>query len=505
LKARAYEHAHELAMRALRLDAGAARSYFVLAMIAADHGNPAKTLEILDRAIALDANYAAALAQRARTHLTLVRQADARTDAERAAALQPTDALTLDTIGVVFSRTGLHASAISFFQRAVALAPQSASYWYNLAAASQFLGKFEDAERAYKHAIERAPDDHRAYSALVQLKRQTPGDNLIPALEALFDERDAERALHIGHALAKSFEDLGEYDRSLAWLGRAKAARRREVAGQADDAALFAAAEETARWAKTAGGDALAAPIFVVGLPRTGTTLVDRILSSHRDVRSVGELGAFSLAIKQLTATPSSLVLDPVTLREAHTIDYAEAARRYLSAAAPLAQGAPRFVDKMPLNFFYGALIHRVFPQARIVALRRHPMDAALSNYRQLFATSFTYYNYAFSLEETARYVAGYERLMRAFARALRADRFMQIEYEALVSNQETQTRRLLAFCGLDWDPACLNFHENDAPVATASSVQVRQPLYASSVGRWKRYAGGLEGASAVLRQAGLL
>src|SRR5262249_4488492 len=158
--------------------------------------------------------------------------------------------------------------------------------------------------------------------------------------------------------------------------------------------------------------------------------------------------------------------------------------------------------DKMPLNFFYAGLILRALPNARIICLQRDAMDSALSNYRQLFATSFTYYNYAFSLGDTARYVVAFNRLMMFFREALPNDRFTEARYEDLVANQEDETRRLLTFCDLDWDPACLDFHENKAAVATASSVQVRQPLYSTSIGRWRRYAKGLEGAAQILRTA---
>ncbi|MFY8140717.1 MAG: sulfotransferase family protein, partial [Caulobacter sp.] len=322
-----------------------------------------------------------------------------------------------------------------------------------------------------------------------------PDDAPEARLEPLFPadpDADPDRALHVGHALARLAEDAGDPPRALAWLARAKAARLREVAyDPARDTGLFAAARATVGPVARDATDA--APIFIVGLPRTGTTLVDRILSSHPDVVSVGELTDFALILKRMAGTPSPLVLDEATLAAAAGggLDLAEAGRRYLEAVAPLA-GAARSLDKMPLNVVYAGLIHRALPNARIICLRRHPMDAGLSNYRQLFATRFPYYDYALDLEYTGRYVAGFEALADHWAASLPADRYINFRYEDLVADQEGQTRRLLAHSGLDWDPACLAFHENAAPVATASAVQVRSPIHPGSVGRWKRYGEGL-------------
>ena len=162
-------------------------------------------------------------------------------------------------------------------------------------------------------------------------------------------------------------------------------------------------------------------------------------------------------------------------------------------------------MDKMPLNVLYAGLIHRALPNARIICLRREPMDVCLANYRQLFATGFSYYNYAFDQEDIARYYIGFDALVGHWRRTLPKDRFMDLAYEDMVADQRGQTERLLAFCGLAWEEACLSFHDQAAPVATASSVQVRQPLYATSVGRWRRHGDALAPMRAILNRAGLV
>lgn len=504
---REYEAGHRLCLEVIRADPEVAGAWFLLGVLAADHGNFGRAAELFEKAAALDPADPRPRAHLARVLIPLNDQGAAIENAEAAAALAPRDALTLDTLGVVFSHAGLHARAVPFFEEAVAAQPRNASFLYNLGASRQFSGDFEGAEQAYAAALEIEPGLHRAWSSRVTLARQTPERNFAARLEGLVAQPsdDPDRDLHLAHALAKTLEDLGDPEGALAALVRAKRAKREQVGYAPErDAALFDAAARTLRAGDRGDGFGSDAPIFVVGLPRTGTTLVDRILSSHPDVVSAGELITFGLIVKRMADTPSNLVLDAETLDAARGLDPAAVGRAYVESVAPLRGAAPRFVDKMPLNVLYAGLIHRALPNARIVCLKRHPMDAALANFRQLFAAGFSYYDYGYDLEDVGRYVLGFHRLVDHWREVLPADRFAEVAYEDIVADQEGQTRRLLEFCGLAWDPRCLDFHENEAPVATASSVQVRQPLYASSVGRWRRFGAGLDPLRKVLEAGGL-
>lgn len=507
LSQRNYREAHAACMEALSLNPQSAQAFYLLGVLTADHANHTKAIELFDRALALSRADATYLAERARSRVALFDREGALDDARAAAVGAKLSARTLDTIGVVHSRLGLHADATPFFRRAIEKEPGNPSFLYNLGSALQFEGRFSEAEITFRKVLAIEPANVRAWSSLTLMQRQTKGRNDVAALEALFPKlTEADDRLHIGHALAKANEDLGDADAAMKWLGAAKALKRRSAsydASEIDD--LFSAAAETVRsFVSSAAQAETDAPIFIVGLPRTGTTLVDRILSNHDQVASAGELSDFALETKRTTRTPSPFVLDAETLRTAGGIDLVAVGKSYLARARRVVGGAPRFVDKMPLNFFYAALILRALPNARIICLRRNPADSVLSNYRQLFATSFTYYAYAYDLAWTADYYACFDRFIGACREHLPADRFTEISYEDLVSDLEPHARRLVAFCGLDWQEQCLAFHENAAPVATASSIQVRQPLYATSMNRWRRYRESLKPALDVLTARGI-
>ncbi|NWG52834.1 MAG: sulfotransferase, partial [Hydrogenophilaceae bacterium] len=435
----------------------------------------------------------------------------ARRAAERAAAAAEADAaldaLTLDTIGVALSHGGDHARAAVFFERAAAKAPE-ANILHNLGVARQFTGDLAGAAEAFRAELALQPEGRRPYAALVHLEKQTRQANFIPELEAQFAraEGDANAQLQIGHALAKSFEDLGEAQTAFAWLVRAKAAKKRESPYAPEAArALMRAAVEAYRAAPAGSGHPSDAPIFIVGMPRTGTTLLDRVLSGHPAIVSAGELSDFpALAADAGRAAADPPLTDESVMRATARIDAAALGAAYERAARARIGPALRFIDKMPVNALHAGLIHRALPQARIICLRRHPMDACLSNFRQIFGPEAAHYWYAFDLEWTAHYYVAFDALMAQWRALLPADRFTEVAYEALVGDLEGEARRLISFCGLPWDDRCLAPHENASPVATASAVQVRAPVHARSVGRWRAYEAALEPVAAILRAAGV-
>ena len=497
LEAREYRRAHELCMAILQAQPLFADAYFLLATLAAEHANYGKAAEVIGRALRLDPAQAKYHALRARCLLALNQPREATEAALHALSLQPADALTFDTIGVVLTRAGAQTEALEPFLAAVRLAPDNPAYHYNLAAALQFAGNFERAEAEYRAALQLDPSYHRAWSALAQLRRGALSKEDVAFLKKRLAGQplDVDAELHIRHTLAKHLEDHGQYDLAFEQLEIGKRRKRGTLDhGSDSDRALFDTVRTlcTHSFCSIDDGFASEEPIFIVGMPRTGTTLVDRILSSHPDVFAAGELTNFALMSKRAVGTESAYIADPDTLLATKSLNFAALGRDYLDSTRPRTGHTRHFIDKMPLNFFYAGLIHRALPRARIICLRRNPLDTCLSNYRQLFATSFSYYNYAYDLLDTGRYYQQFDALMAHWRETI-PEAFLEVRYESVIEDTEREARRLLDFCGLPYRPEVLAFHENAAPVATASSVQVRQPIYRTSIERWRKYEAQIE------------
>jgi tetratricopeptide (TPR) repeat protein len=483
---------HQVAVALVAANTNDAEGHFLLGIAESSAGRLQAGIQHLGRAVSLEprGEYQAQLARL----FTLARRdgdaAEALRDAEKTL---PADALGRDTMGCVYARLGDHAAALPHFEAAVALEPANTQFRYNLATTLNFLGRGDEAEQALEALIALSPGHGRAHQLLSSLRKQTLQSNHVSRLSrARAQARDPQDRLLLGYALAKELEDVGRPTEALERLCTVNAEHRRTLPYTfARDAAVFDAIEE--HWVSadltgstTAAGEA---PIFIIGMPRTGTTLVDRILSSHPEVESAGELQAMPLAVKKAAATSSRTVLDPETVAAAAGCDMAGIGRAYLAIAQHHRRNpSRRFVDKFPGNFHYAGVIAAALPQAKIVCLRRDPMDTVLSNFRNLFAISSRYYDYSYDLLDTAATYVRFDRLMAAWREAL-PGRILELRYEDLVSDQESETRRLLAHCGLAWSDQCLDFHANTAPVATPSAAQVRRPIHRDSVARWKQHA----------------
>ena len=309
----------------------------------------------------------------------------------------------------------------------------------------------------------------------------------------------------IGHALAKAFEDLGDTQTAMSWLERAKAGMRRASGHNPEhDETLFAAAKDAAASSASSGASGIR-PIFVVGLPRTGTTLVERILTSHSEVETAGELPDFPEAVRAVAQLQDPALFSIETVEASKSADPATLGERYASTVKARLNLADRFVDKLPVNVFLVPAILRALPDARVICLRRHPADALLANYRQAFARGARYLDYTLDLSWAAHYVARFEDLAAHWKQELPQERYREIRYEDIVRDLESEVQGLLAFCGLPFEQACVDFHENAAPVATASAAQVRQPLYSSSVGKWRNYRPAIDDAVRILVERGVM
>jgi len=445
------------------------------------------------------------MANEAEIQKLVARFATMRATAALAVREHASDPRALFGAAMAFRLSGDYAAAVDAFERLRKLDSTNTHFLHELGQTQEYAGMFEAAIASYEAALAAEPMNYKARQALVQLQKQTRERNFIALMEEQFGALDADgwRAVHLGHALAKTYEDFGELETSFAWLTRGKAKRRKF---RPYDAAREEGLADAAMRAPALAGEGHQSnePIFVSGLPRSGTTLVDRILSSHPDVSSAGEIGNFALLHKRMTNSTTPATIDGDTLGRAGEIDFARLGKLYIESTRPLTGARPRFVDKAPSNYLLAPQILAALPNARVIAVRRHPLDSVLSNYKQIFPIDDRYYDYVYDLEAAAHKFVHFDRLLRHWQETLPSDRFMVLQYEDLVGAQEDVTRKLLAFAGLEWNDAALAFHRNSAGVGTPSAAQVRAPLYNSAMGRWAKYGALLDPARAVLERAGV-
>ncbi|MFS8063231.1 MAG: tetratricopeptide repeat-containing sulfotransferase family protein [Luteimonas sp.] len=502
-----WRQAQHLSMELLRDAPAHAGVCFVAGVAALQLHQILLAIECLRRATELNPTRAEYMAQCARALLHAALPAEAIDAADKARALSPSDPMTLDTLGIVYSQLNAHEKAAEMFRRVAVLQPESANCRFNIATSLIFSGDIDAAEHELEACLELDPGCWKAHLSIALLRRQTGFANHLERLLALLAGAagDETAQMYLNLSLYKEYEDLADYPQAFAHLTRGKLAgsSSRGYSIERDEALFAALIDSFPAPQPEASGFRTTEPIFVFGMPRTGTTLVERIISSHPEVYSAGELQDFGIALKRASGSRTRPVLDLDTVRRSREIDRARLGGQYLESTRPGTGKTPRFIDKLPHNFLYAGYIAQALPDAKLVCLRRDPVDTCLGNFRQLFAQNSPYYDYSFDLLDTGRYYVLFDRLMAHWRRVL-PGRILELDYETLVDEQEASTRRLLEFCGLHWDAACLDFQDNAAPVATASAVQVRSPMYRSAVGRWRRYEPQLGELLQLLHEAGI-
>jgi len=509
-KAANWQEAREHAMRALAVQPDHAHAHFLAGLSLLELQQPHAAASHLDRAARLEPRQVPYALYHARALATTMRFGLSARELDRARRLAGDDPLILDTIGEVYYRCGMLAKALDAFRRAVQLDQRSPGLRYNLATALAHHGDLDNAEREFEACIALSPYHWRAHHSLAQLRRQTPSRNHIGRLRSLLQAADGNAtALAFVHmALAKELEDLGEYAAAFEHMVAGKAGPRRLTGYDSSrDERLFGALADLFPEPVDADpcGHGTHEPIFIFGMPRSGTTLVDRILSSHPDVQSAGELFNFPAALNEVVAQGAFNGLDDRPLRDIDiaSVDWNRLGEAYLSSTRPLTGERPRFTDKLPHNFLHAGFIARALPNAKLVLLRRNPLDTCLGNFRVLFGPESPWFDYSYDLLDIGRYYILFDAIMAHWKRVF-PDRILEVQYESLVEDQEAATRRLLEFCGLSWDEACMRFESNAAPVSTASAAQVRRPVYRDALQRWKHYDAQLAPLRELLTCAGI-
>jgi tetratricopeptide (TPR) repeat protein len=445
------------------------------------------------RAIAIKPDYAEAHNNLGDALLKSGRPEEALTHFKKSAAIRPHLPEAHNNVGIALDALNLGIEAVANFAEALARKPDYAEAHANLGLVLESLGRVDEATQAFEKAIDHAPKSAKFYRMLFSSKKAIAGDERLVAMIELAHHaatlpRVEQIELHFG--LGKVFADLEQYDLSFKHLLEGNALKRREIAY--DESATLRAIDGIRAIfnsqympSKQGLGIRSSQPVFIVGMPRSGSTLVEQILASHPLVFAGGELDHLQRAVTTFAAQHGAQVSLPEKIRKIADDDLLRLATFYLRKLWNMAPNAERVTDKMPSNFRFAGLIHLALPNARIIHTRRDPIDTCVSCFSTLFAQSqaFTY-----ELGELGRYYRAYEQLMNHWREVLPEGVMLEVRYEELVTDFEAQVRRILAHCGLEWHDACLAFYKAKRPVKTASAAQVHQPLYRSSVGRGSRY-----------------
>lgn len=411
----------------------------------------------------------------------------------RAAAMAPHDAASQQHLALQYQNLGDHAAALAWMERARASGMADPGHRFALAIQYTFHGRMADAEAELEQCVALQPPFGQAMAQLSQLRRQTPERNHLDVLARQLSEVQPGSADHAALEFAryKEFEDLHHFGEAWQSLQRANSVmharlRHDPVAERRTFEALASCVDTLVRppTRRVEG----AVPVFIVGLPRSGTTLLDRLLGNHSEVTSAGELGTFKRGLERVANRFTGPMLDEAFVERIPNLDLVEAGDLYLANSQWRAQGARFYVDKLPRNWLLVPLIKFAIPQARILHLTREPIAVAFSNYRSYFGGD---YPYCYDEATLVSHYRQYRRRLRDW-HALLPGEILDVSYEALVADTEAEMSKVLAFCGLGWESGCADLARNAGPVATLSAVQVRGRIQPGMADRWRNYASQL-------------
>ena len=499
------EEAGQCCQDALKIKPDLVQAHFLVGLTALEAKDRTTAFSAFQSVVKLDRDHAAAWAQLARMYMQegQVNKADAAL--RETQRIKPTDAIVLDLIGMVLSQMGEYGVAKAFFARANTTKPNHPPYMLNLANNLVYHGDTDTADAIFQDVLRIQPDSPQAHWALAGSKKAADTRHIeqMQALAAGHTGNPRARAFYL-YGIGKEYEDLKQWDQAFEAFGAGAAARRETV--EYDEAAEqemfeFLANNYTPEWFQSMpDGNPDPSPIFVLGQPRTGTTLVERIITAHSQVHSAGELQQFSLALRRLANYRNPKRFTAELFDMARGVEPRKIGGMYLQTSTRMRGDTQRFVDKLPQNYLMIPLILKALPNAKIVHLVRDPMDACFASFKQLFADA---YLHSYDQREMARHHARYRKLMDSW-RAHFPGRFFDISYEETARDVEPNARALLDYLELPWENGCLEFHTQDTAVSTASAVQVREPAHTRSIGRWRNYASQLQPMREELEACGI-
>ena len=462
----------------------------LLAGVAAAHEQYREAIVFLRRAVELAPDYARAWVDLANVQRQLEDYEAALETAHKVIELTPDKAEAHMLLAGILGAAGRYDEAIEVYERVLELAPDKAGALCGMAHHLKTIGRREDAVAAYRGSIAISATHAEAYWSLANLKTFRFEDHEVEAMQALLEAHDLddEGRAQVHNALGLEFEGRGDHDRAFDHFEQCNLIRRRTesydpVDTETTNDRIIEMFDE-AFLQQPAGSDAHPVPIFVVGLPRSGSTLIEQILASHSRVEGTHELADLSKVLRSIRQGVKRNARFPDFLSGIHSSGWGRIGRKYLESTAKHRQGAAYFIDKNPNNFIFAGLIRLAMPNAKIINARRHPLDSCLGSFKQLFASGQPF---SYDMTELAEYYLQYQRIMDHWHRVMPGF-VLDVDYEDVVADLDNAVRRLLDFCGLPFEESCLRFHETERAVKTASSEQVRRPIYSTSVDLWRNY-----------------
>ena len=476
--------------RALELNAGIAELHNNRGAVLRELGREAEALQAHEQALRLKPDFAEAHNNRGAVLMALGFPEAALAACDQALEFDPALTAAHNTRGLVLRDLNRLDEAMVSYRRSLELQPDSPDAYNNLGNALRDLGRMEEAEASYLRALEIKPDYAGVYRNLMMVHKTVPDDELVASMEHLYSRPDTtpDSRIHLGFALGKAYSDLETYTKAIPCYQEANRLMRATFEYDLEKDArkveflrgLFTP-EYMSRYVTTGATDDT--PVFIVGMPRSGTTLVEQILASHPQVAAAGELPFVEQLVAQNQADAGQNRMDWLTDADPGVL--AVMGNEYLQRIRAYGRpGVRHITDKMPANFWYVGFIRLILPNARIIHVRRDARDTCLSIYTYWFSG---HHNYAYDLTELGGYYRLYVALMEHWKQLL-PGQIHEISYDILVQDLQGEVRRLLAYCGLQFDDRCLAFHETRRAVKTASFAQVRQAVYQTSRGRWKPY-----------------
>ncbi len=492
------DQASECCRRLLGAKPDLVEAHFLVGLIAIELKQNRTAVSAFGSVTKLREDHGAAWANLARLYFLAGHAARADSALEKAVKYNDGNPVVFDLIGTVYGLLGEQQEASQWIAKAVSKQPDKVPFLVNQANNFMYLGKLTESEAVLRKVLDLQPGNANANWILSNVRKATDREH-VEQLERLVKQeyRNPRALAFLYYGLGKEYEDLEEWDKAFEAFSEGARARRSTIEfDEQEEVAMFRAFGDTftEEWfARDTSSHDDPSPIFVVGQPRSGTTLVERIITSHSQVHSAGELRQFGTCIRRLSKYREPTRYSAKLAKLAANVDCGKLGKAYIRTTAKLRGTLPRFVDKLPPNYLYLPLILKALPKAKVIHLTRNPMDACFASFKQLFADA---YLHSYDQAEMARHHARYFNLM-ALWRERFGDRFFDIAYEDTARDLEPNARALIDFLELPWEDACLEFHKQDAAVTTASAVQVRQPVHTRSIGRWRRY----ENQLAVMRQ----